>query len=147
MCVCVHVLGTEPYEIDPRITVAIPIVGIADFLALMESRLKESNMSPEIYLPKPFYDTVAKATKDLDRQLSSKHILIINGGKDVLVKAEFNGPLIRSLQQIHTGKEGYDWRYYLVPNVGHAWCPEMVESTVEWCHQWMVKSSVPTSKL
>ncbi|KAK4516774.1 Elongator subunit [Mucor velutinosus] len=133
---------------DSRITVAIPIVGIADYLALMESRLKESDLSPEIYLPKPFYDMVSTSTKDLDQKLSSKHILIMNGGKDVLVKAEFNGPLVRSLQQIHSGREGYDWKYYLVPNVGHAWCPEMVESSVEWCYRWMMKNSVvPASKL
>lgn len=135
------------FAIDPRITVAIPIVGIADFLALMESRLKESNMSPEIYLPKPFYDTVAKSVTNLDQKLKSKHILIINAGKDVLVKAEFNSSLIKSLRQIHAGKEDYDWRYYLVPNVGHEWCPEMFESSVQWCHQWMVKNSALASKL
>lgn len=135
------------FAIDPRITVAIPIVGIADFLALMESRLKESNMSPKLYLPKPFYDTVAKSVTNLDQKLKSTHILIINAGKDVLVKAEFNSSLIKSLRQIHTGKEDYDWKYYLVPNVGHEWCPEMFESSVQWCHQWMVKNSAFASKL
>ncbi|CEP18723.1 hypothetical protein [Parasitella parasitica] len=122
---------------DPRITVAIPIVGMADFLGLMESRLKESNMSSETYLPKHFCDNVLKATKNMDQQLKSKHILIINGENDTLVKAQYNRPLIESLRHIHTGKEGQDWKYYLVPGVGHEWCPEMFESSVQWCQQWM----------
>jgi hypothetical protein len=128
--------------IDPRITVAIPIVGISDFLTLVESRLVDCNLPAEVYLPKPFFDTVARYTKGLDEKLKDKHILIINGEKDQLVKAKFNEPLIHSLRQIHSGKEGYDWDYYLVPGVGHEWCPEMIDRSVEWCDRWMIKADV-----
>lgn len=118
---------------------AIPIVGISGFLMLMEDRLIESNLSAKVYLPKPFFDTVTRYTEDLDKKLRDKHILIINGEKDLLVKAKFNEPLVNSLRNIHSGKEGYDWEYYLVPGVGHEWCPEMIDRSVEWCNRWMTK--------
>lgn len=105
----------------------------------MENRLKESNLSFDDYLPKPFYQTVQARIANLDQKLKTKHILIINGGKDVLVKAEFNQPLVQSLRKIHVGKEGYDWKYYLVPGIGHEWCPEMFESSKSWTYQWMIK--------
>jgi predicted esterase len=128
--------------IDPRITVAIPIVGISDFLTLVESRLVESNLPAEVYLPKPFFNMVTRNTQDLDQKFKNKRILIINGEKDQLVKAKFNEPLINSLRQIHLGKEGYDWNYYLLPGVGHEWCPEMIDLSVEWCDRWMVKVDI-----
>lgn len=118
---------------------AIPIVGISDFLTLLRSRLEEAQLDPEIYLPKPFQKLVSAKMSHLDEKLKSIHILILNGEKDQLVKARFNEPLIQSLRKIHTGKEGHDWKFYLVPGVGHEWCPEMIQSSVDWTYQWMVK--------
>lgn len=106
----------------------------------MESRLQESNLSSDVYLPKPFYQAVKDKYVDIDQKLKTKHILIINDEKDVLVKAAFNQPVVDSLRKIHVGKEGYDWDYYLVPGVGHAWCPEMFESSVKWTYQWLLRN-------
>lgn len=130
--------------IDPRITVAIPIVGISDFLALMKSRLEESNLSADVYLPKPFQKLISEKMANLDEKFKTKHILMLNAEKDELVKAKFNQPLIEGLRKKHLGKENYDWKYYLVPGVGHAWCPEMVDLSVDWAYQWMVKTSATT---
>jgi predicted esterase len=106
----------------------------------MESRLKENNFSEDIYLPKAFRQSVHAKTFDLAERLKTKHILIMNGEKDVLVKAEFNQPVVQSLRKIHVGKEGYDWKYYLVPDCGHEWVPAMFESSVSWTYQWLIKN-------
>ncbi|KAG1146190.1 hypothetical protein G6F38_005101 [Rhizopus arrhizus] len=124
---------------DPRLSVAIPIVGTSDFLALMTDRLKENGLSAETCLPSLFCHTVALKTANLHERLKSTHLLIINGQEDRLVKAEFNEPLVRQLHKIHQGKEGVDWMYRVLPNVGHAWCPEMTELCMNWTDQWMLK--------
>lgn len=117
----------------------IPLVGTSDFLALMTDRLKQNGLSAEIGLPNHFCQTVALKTANLHERLKSTHLLIINGQQDRLVKAEFNEPLVHQLHKIHQGKEGVDWMYRVLPNVGHAWCPEMIELCVHWTDQWMLK--------
>ncbi|KAI8094811.1 Alpha/Beta hydrolase protein [Thamnidium elegans] len=126
---------------DPRITVAIPIVGISDFLSLMQSRLEESKLPASIYLPQPFQNLIAEKMSHLDEKLKFTHLLMLNGEKDDLVKSKYNAPLVQNLRKIHVGKEGYDWKFYLIPGVGHEWCPQMIESSVEWTYQWMVKNN------
>ncbi|KAI9483996.1 MAG: Alpha/Beta hydrolase protein [Benjaminiella poitrasii] len=126
---------------DPRITVAIPIVGTSDYIALMKSRLNEAQLPAETYLPDSFCEMVLRRTAGLDMKLKTKHVLIINAEKDTLVSARFNHPLIDSLRQVHVGREGRDWRYDLVPDVGHEWCPYMIDVTVQWCQQWLITNN------
>lgn len=116
-------------------------MGISDFLALMKSRLEESNLPADVYLPKPFQKLISEKMADFDEKFKTKHILMLNSEKDELVKAKFNQPLVQGLRKKHLGKENYDWKYHLVPGVGHEWCPEMVELSVGWAHQWMVKNT------
>lgn len=107
----------------------------------MQSRLEESNLPASTYLPLPFQNLIAEKMSHLDEKLKSTHLLMLNGEKDDLVKSKYNAPLVQSLRKIHVGKEGYDWKFYLIPKVGHEWCPQMIESSVEWTYQWMVKNT------
>ncbi|KAI9252633.1 Alpha/Beta hydrolase protein [Sporodiniella umbellata] len=127
---------------DPRVTVAIPIVGTADFLSLMKNRLEESKLPTKTHLPKHFCDMVSVKTKNLDEKLKSKHLLIINGGKDMLVKAEFNQVLVDRLHTIHQGKEGYDWQYHVLPDVAHEWDQKMLDLSSVWVNQWMLQKNL-----
>ncbi|KAL4206888.1 hypothetical protein CU097_001904 [Rhizopus azygosporus] len=124
---------------DPRISVAIPIVGTSDFLSLMKDRLHENMLPAKEHLPKTFCDMVAQKTACLGERLKSKHLLIINGQKDQLVKAKFNEPLVHQLRQIHIGKEGHDWKYHVVPNIGHEWCEDMLHLSAQWSDQWLLQ--------
>jgi predicted esterase len=107
----------------------------------MQSRLEEAKISAETYLPKPIQTLFVNKMANLDQKLKSTHILILNGENDELVKAKFNEPLVQSLRKIHVGKEGIDWKFYLVPGVGHEWSSQMVEASVDWAYQWMVKNT------
>ncbi len=112
----------------------------------MQSRLAESNLSEEKYFPKHFQKLVSDKVANLDEKLKSKHILILNAEKDQLVKAKFNEPLIQNLRKTHLGRESYDWRYYIVPGVGHEWCSEMEKLSADWAYQWMIRN-INSSKL
>jgi predicted esterase len=102
----------------------------------MRNRLAEGNLPADTYLPKPFCDVVDQRVANLDKRLASTHLLMFNGGNDKLVKAEFNEALVAKLDQ---KRRGGDWDYIVVPNVGHAWCDEMVDKSVAWVNKWMIQ--------
>ncbi|KAL0088370.1 Alpha/Beta hydrolase protein [Phycomyces blakesleeanus] len=131
---------------DPRLTVCIPIVGTADFLGLMERRLQETDLSAHAHLPKPFCEMVKQRTANLENHLSSTKLLMISGQKDKLVPPSSNDAFISRLSKVHRGKENVDWKCVIVPGVGHEWCPEMIDMSVEWCDKWMVHT-LPPNKL
>ena len=127
--------------VDHRISVSIPIVGTADFLALMLARAKDSDVSVDTHVPQFFQKLVRKKTEGLDEKLKETHILILNGGKDELVHARYNTSLVNNLRKTHVGKENHDWKYYVIPGVGHEWSPVMGEMSKEWVYQWMIKTT------
>ncbi|KAI9029025.1 Alpha/Beta hydrolase protein [Phycomyces nitens] len=131
---------------DPRLTVCIPIVGTADFLGLMERRLEEADLSQHAHLPRPFCEMVRQRTANLEGHLSTTKLLMISGQKDTLVPASSNDAFINRLSKVHQGKQGNDWKCVVIPGVGHEWCPEMIDMSVEWCNKWMVHTS-PINKL
>ncbi|CAO3643954.1 unnamed protein product [Cunninghamella blakesleeana] len=122
---------------DPRISVHIPIVGSADYISLMQARLKEGNF-PESYLPKGFCDIVKEKSNSLPNKLLTKKVLIISGGKDTLVPGRFNDKIVGFFKQQSDYKEYHDWARIVVPHVGHAWCPEMIQLSANWCQQWLL---------
>lgn len=105
----------------------------------MKDRLHENMLPAKEHLPKTLCDMVAQKTACLGERLKSKHLLIINGQKDQLVKAKFNEPLVHQLRQIHIGKEGHDWKYHVVPNIGHEWCEDMLHLSAQWSDQWLLQ--------
>ncbi|KAI9307284.1 hypothetical protein BJ944DRAFT_176819 [Cunninghamella echinulata] len=121
---------------DPRISVHIPIVGSADYIALMRARLIQGQF-PESYLPEGFSTTVQAISEQLPEKIKNKKILMISGGKDQLVPGRFNDGLVRYLKQQNI-KEYHDWARIIVQNVGHAWYPEMIQLSAQWCQQWLL---------
>lgn len=113
----------------------------------MQNRLEEANLPPNVYLPLSFQNMVSSKLVDFHEKLKSTHLLMLNGEKDELVRPIYNQSLVDSLRKIHVGKEGYDWKFWVVPGVGHEWCPEMIESSVDWTYRWMVKNNENLSKL
>lgn len=122
---------------DRRITVAISVVGTSDVLSLLRQRVVDNGLSEDIYLPLSFQKLLEQNLK-VAESLRTKHLLMLDAEKDPVVKTVFNQPLINSLRNNHIGKEGHDWAYYLIKEVGHVWCDEMVEKSVGWCEQWML---------
>ena len=132
---------------DPRISVAIPIVGTADFLSLLRDRLSQSSLSEKDHLPRRFCDMVNAKTANLDIRLKNTKLLMMSGAKDKLVPGKFNLNLINRLAEIHTGKQGRDWAFVTVPNCGHEWSKTMFDLSVAWCDQWMVQSHPTMNKI
>lgn len=126
---------------DPRITVAIPIVGTSDYLGLMRARIEQMSLPQESCLPANFVRMVQERTRDMDKKLSTTKLLMVSGEKDNLVPGTFNNKLVNSLRKRHVGKEGYDWGFVVVPNVGHEWCPAMIDLSIAWCDQWMARKT------
>ena len=131
---------------DPRITVAIPIVGTADFLSLMSARVDESSLPKTQYLPQAFCKMVELKVANLDTQLSNTKILMINGEKDNIVPGRFNYAFVERLNKVHQGEKGQDWDFVVVKDVGHAWCPTMVDLSRKWCEKWMIQTA-PKARL
>ncbi|KAF7727392.1 hypothetical protein EC973_007556 [Apophysomyces ossiformis] len=124
---------------DPRITVAIPIVGTADMIGMMRERLSGLQLPENAYLPQSFCENVKSKTDHMDKALKSTKLLIINGQEDTTVPASDNFAFVDKLRKSHQGTEGSDWKFVVVPGVGHQWCKEMVDLSVEWCNQWMLR--------
>ncbi|KAI9490037.1 hypothetical protein BDB00DRAFT_769534, partial [Zychaea mexicana] len=133
--------------LDPRISVAIPIVGTADFLGLLSARLIESSLSQRDFLPNKFREIVEHRVADLDIRLKDTKLLIMNGQKDKVVPAAFNVGFVEKLRTSHTGKQGHDWDFIVVPDVGHQWCPTMIDQSRKWCQKWMLMKSEPAARL
>ncbi|KAI9245901.1 Alpha/Beta hydrolase protein [Phascolomyces articulosus] len=127
---------------DPRISVAIPIVGTADFLGLLTARLKDSALSEKDYLPQKFSEIVKQRTARLDQQLKGTKLLMINGQNDKLVPSVFNHGIVSKLRTGHTGKQGQDWDFVVVPECGHEWHPVMFDLSRKWCQKWMLNSEM-----
>ncbi|KAG0165343.1 hypothetical protein DFQ28_008925 [Apophysomyces sp. BC1034] len=124
---------------DPRLTVVIPIVGTADMLNLIQSRLDECQLPQQEYFPLSFRDIVRRKTQNMHESLKSTKLLIINGEKDTMVPASTNFAFVDRLRKSHQGKEGQDWNFVVVPGVGHQWCQEMVDLSLGWCDKWMLR--------
>lgn len=134
-------------HVDPRISVAIPIVGTADFLSLLRDRLAQSSLSEKDHLPRRFCDMVDAKTANLDIRLKNTKLLMISGAKDQLVPGNFNLDLVNRLGKTHTGKQGRDWAFVIVPNCGHEWSKTMFDLSVAWCNQWMVQIHPATDSI
>lgn len=133
--------------VDPRISVAIPIVGTADFLSLLRDRLSQSSLSEKDHLPRRFCEMVDAKTANLDIRLKNTKLLMMSGAKDQLVPGKFNLDLVNRLKKTHTGQQGRDWAFVIVPNCGHEWSKTMFDLSVAWVDQWMVQTSSATSNI
>ncbi|KAI7867969.1 Alpha/Beta hydrolase protein [Spinellus fusiger] len=134
---------------DPRITVAIPIIGTADFLALIETRMKRLGLSKEVKLSKPFREMVQEKTKNLENRLKTTKLLMMNGGSDMIVPAAYNIPFCERLSKVHEGKRHKDWDFIIYPGIEHVCSQEMKTLSAQWCETWMVKipSALPMHHL
>ncbi|CAO3591417.1 unnamed protein product [Absidia cylindrospora] len=129
---------------DPRISVQISLVGAADFIGLLQDRLKEGGFPAE-YLPERFCAMVRLHYEGLGARLMSKKVLLINGGNDTLVPARYNDDLVNILKNGEGASSEYNtWARIVVPGVGHAWSPEMFDLASRWCRQWMILSPSPS---
>ncbi|KAI8372885.1 Alpha/Beta hydrolase protein [Radiomyces spectabilis] len=132
---------------DPRITVSIPIVGTADFLGLLRTRLQDNGLSSAQHLPASLCEAIQRRTDRLEDRLKDTKLLIISGEKDKLVPAASNAGFVQRLRQVHKGSENEDWQYIVVPDVGHEWCPTMVNESVQWCQRWLLQQDEGQCKL
>lgn len=117
------------------------MVGTANFLGLMEQRVVGLGLSKSDCLPQPFVDMVSQKVDHLEQKVKSTKLLMINAELDKTVLASANYGFVEKVRRTHEGVEDKDWRFVVVPNVGHKWCPEMIDLSVGWVERWLLSST------
>ncbi|KAF7375079.1 Phd finger domain-containing protein [Mycena sanguinolenta] len=133
---------------DPRIKLAIPIIGCPDYLKLMEPRAASHGiaMAPP-HFPESLLKVIrAKALTALpytsvgpENPFLGKKVLILCGGDDMLVPWTASQAFVEGLE---TGPAGSK-EYIIYDGVGHAVPPPMVQATRSWCLLPLPNTTMP----
>lgn len=137
------------WSTEPRLSVAIPIIGCPDYLALMRGRAKASSLQfgPPI-LPDSLLEVIRRespvSTPVAGRgPFFGKKILVLAGGKDVLVPWEFSESFV---ERIEVGEEGVK-KVLVYPEVGHAFTASMGEDVANFVWEEGCRISPLVNKL
>ena len=125
---------TEFWFAEPRLSVAVPIIGCPDYLALMRGRAKASGLQfgPPI-LPDSLLEVIKRespvSTPVAGRNpFFGKKILVLAGGKDELVPWVFSESFV---ERIEVGEKGVK-KVLVYPGVGHAFTAPMEEEVANF---------------
>ncbi|KAH6584761.1 hypothetical protein BASA60_000822, partial [Batrachochytrium salamandrivorans] len=129
---------------EPRLDVAIAIIGCADYAAMILPRAVTSGLPiPPIsydHIPQSLLDTL----KRLDpinniKNLGHQKLLILSGGLDTMVPASANAVFVK-LAREHYSQQGnqtyFDER--IDPVAEHSFSPWMMTQTQTWIQQWLL---------
>lgn len=130
--------------IDKRINCCAAIIGAGTFKQHMEIRHKTTDYS--MYDWRDFFpseiESVIEEYDPIERceVLADRPILLINGGKDVVVSAECGETLFKKLEPFYTDKSKL--KYRLFEECGHTCTQEMREESRKWLKNWLMKDSL-----
>jgi len=125
--------------LEPRIAVAVPIIGGGDYRHLMALRAEVNGTSPEQFsdyfspameAAVARYDPISHPERYADRPL-----LLCNGADDTLVQAVCNERFYAAARTYYTDPARL--RLSLYPGVGHAVPAEMWEEARAWFRAWL----------
>ncbi|KAJ7116298.1 Alpha/Beta hydrolase protein [Mycena epipterygia] len=121
---------------DPRVKIAIPIIGCPNFLALMGPRAEANGISVG---PPHFPESLLRvirasslpglpySSKGADNPFLGKKLLVLSGGSDPLVPWAASEKFVQGLEVGEGSKE-----YVVYDGVGHEVAKEMVEDVVKY---------------
>ncbi|KAJ7716811.1 Alpha/Beta hydrolase protein [Mycena maculata] len=121
---------------DPRVKIAIPIIGCPDYLGLMVPRAEADGISvgpphfPEGLLSlirSEALSALPYTSKGDENPFLGKNVLVLSGGRDPVVPWSASQAFVEGLE-VGTGNK----EYIVVPNAGHEVTPEMVKAAVEY---------------
>lgn len=135
-CLC-SLYPIIPRSIEPRLSLAVPIIACPDYTKLITKRAKYSGIS----LAPPHYpdslrtyierNDPARApytASDASNPFLGKKVLVLSGGEDPLV------PFVHSqefVDGLNVGPKGIK-KVYVAPGVGHECTPEMVKQMADF---------------
>lgn len=128
-------------NIEPRISLAVPIIACPDYTKLITARAKYS----KIPLEPPYFPAALQAyiathdparapytANDTSNPFLGKKVLVLSGGSDPLVPFKYSEEFVAGL---NVGADGVK-KVVVVPGVEHECTPGMVKEMVEfvWEH-------------
>ncbi|KAK1922696.1 Alpha/Beta hydrolase protein [Papiliotrema laurentii] len=126
-------------QIEPRINIAIPIIGLPwdVFRIYLQARAESMGLafSPPLY--PPALRPILESTRP-DGCYKRKKILSIHGSIDNLVPYDKGERQIKQAQR-EAKESGGEMEIYVQEGAGHVVTPEMIEKTAEWVWRWAVK--------
>eukprot|EP00842_Homolaphlyctis_polyrhiza_P002392 jgi/Hompol1/3153/HPOL_006371-RA len=130
---------------EPRISVAVSVIGCGDYLALMIPRAT----SWDLPVPPSSHEFITKellaAVATLDpvnriASLGSQKLLLLNGGKDKLVPAKANERYIELAKERFEASGNSDgFQVVIDEDAKHAFSPAMRTKAAEWIIQHLVQ--------
>ncbi|KIJ63165.1 hypothetical protein HYDPIDRAFT_93008 [Hydnomerulius pinastri MD-312] len=126
---------------EPRISLAIPIIGCPDYTKMVSQRAESSGVpfAPPYYPPqlKAYVDKYDPASfpytaKDASNSFLGKRILVLSGAKDPLVPWTASQEFVAGLE-VGDGVK----RVVLEENAGHECTPTMVKEAALFVGQWL----------
>ncbi|KAH8548238.1 Alpha/Beta hydrolase protein [Umbelopsis sp. PMI_123] len=130
---------------DSRLSLCIALVGCADYEALLKHRASSLNLPSQApYLPERFLTNIVRKSDTIHHpdNLFTTKLLMINGAQDNVVPAKCNTKFVEKVRTSHKGVEGKDWQWIVLPDLGHEWSPEMIQSCKQWCFEWMYYKTI-----
>jgi hypothetical protein len=137
----------QPYFfLEPRISLAVPIIACPDYMKLISRRAKYSNID---LIPPSFPDGLREYIKQHDpaqtpytasnqsNPFLGKKILVLSGGADKLVPFACSEEFVRNL---FVGPEGAK-EVVVAPDVGHVCTDEMVKHMANFVYEHALRSS------
>ncbi|KAJ7510274.1 Alpha/Beta hydrolase protein [Mycena galericulata] len=121
---------------DPRVKIAIPIIGCPDYLGLMEPRAQAQGISvgpphfPENLLKLIRAETLTAlpyTTTDEKNPFLGKKVLVLSGGSDPIVPWSASQKFVEGLE-VGTG----DKKVIVFEDAGHEVTPAMVQAAVDY---------------
>ncbi|KAK7678524.1 hypothetical protein QCA50_018396 [Cerrena zonata] len=140
---------------DPRVKVGIPIIGGADYLALMSKRAETSGIQLKPpYLPESLRQVIEAndpvhapyESSDSSNPFYGKKILALSGAEDLLVPFAATEPFF---EKLNVGPNGVK-KVILEAGVGHKCTTEMVHQMAEFIWKEVIAApshSAPNSSL
>ncbi|PCH00950.1 Hypothetical protein PENO1_045630 [Penicillium occitanis (nom. inval.)] len=120
---------------DPRIQIAIIIVGSPNLTDMLVDRLSQyksvSDVPEDTDLWPKSIEKLYLARDEKVKRIAGKKILILNGAVDDLVPNKFTIPWMES------SSENNDVTFVAQEEQGHALSYEMMQRIVDWLPQWL----------
>lgn len=134
-------ISLTPSVTEPRLNIAIPIIGCPDYVKLISQRAQLSGLpfAPPHYPPqlKAYVDAYDPAsfpfrTKDGPNPFLGRKILVLSGAKDTLVPWTASKEFIDGLE-VGDGEK----QIFLEENAGHECTPVMVQKAAVFVGEWL----------
>jgi hypothetical protein len=106
--------------------------------------VKSFRLDPEFYVHKGIKEVMATGIKDKVPNLQNANLLMLYGDRDSRVPKSLIHETVGEIRETHKGKEGFDWKYAILPDTKHDINDAFISETMEWTKKWMLTNSTTT---